>query len=605
MTDAKQPVDQPTETPSPIAVGGISNAAKMRSVVSAVVILAGVVFVALKSLPAYNETLRPEYDELAYLDLANGGAEAGGWLTFLPRCLSGEYREANRHPLYLLTLATFAERDPRFYPRAKLASWLIGLAATGILLLVVTRIAGPPGAVLVALLLGHNDLWLGMSYSVAVEMLLFALLASAWYCICFHPASLRAQTAAGTCLGLAFLTKATTLIVVLAYLLAQIWTNRIRVIRDRTTWVLLAAWLVVASPLLIRNVRVYGSPFFNVNSKYMWLDDWSEVKLADEDVIATQSAWRFVERNGAGTLLIRVFGGLLREASYLLTALSLFHDRVSIKAVLVGLVPLVIGLIGIRRLPNPLARAFTSLTVVGFLAALALHTPHASHPRFQLTLVPLLYATLSLEVISWLTALSHGRSAPRDSSASSAQKPEAQAREPGETSSLALRVSMPDKFSWIAIGVGAAIAAVSLAVGQSWARTWPPHMLQAHSLAEHELAMADWMADHLSPEDAVVLAGTDFSPYWYRKISGRVYEYPANPDVVTFENWSARRIVTCVVFDARRVPRWAADWQEMAHEPQPSAASERWVLKFESHSLRFYRRAVTRASRDLPPAQTP
>jgi hypothetical protein len=553
-----------------------------RTTARAVAVLAGVMFVALKSLPAYHETLRPEYDELAYLQLANDVAEAGGWSTFLPRCVSGEYREANRHPLYLLMLATIAERDPAFYPRAKLASWLIGLAATGILLLVVLRIAGSTGVVLVALLLGHNDLWLGMSYSVAVEMLLFSLLAPAWYWICFHPASIRAQVAAGACLGFAYLTKATTLIVVLAYLLAQIWTNRVQVARNRAAWALLAAALFVASPIVIRNVRLFGSPFFNVNSKYMWLDDWSDVKLADEDTIATQSLVRFVERNGAGTLLVRVFGGIVREASYLLTALSLFHDRVSIEAVAVGLVPLVIGLAGTRRLPNRAARVFTSLLVVGFLSALSLHTPHASHPRFQLTLLPLLYATLALEMASWLAVLGRSRSS--------------QAAPPAQES---------DEYSLIASGIGAVAALISMAVGQTWAQTWPPRLLDARPPSENELIMADWMAARLSPDDAVVLGGTDFSPYWYRKISGRVFEYPTNPDARTFVIWSARRTVTGVVLDTRRVPRWAADWSESSNDRSSGATVHRWVLEFESPPLRFYLRAVTPASRGLPPDRTP
>jgi hypothetical protein len=334
----------------------------------------------------------------------------------------------------------------------------------------------------------------------------------------------------------------------------------------------------------------------------MWLDDWSEVKLLDDDTIAQQSVARFVERNGLGALLIRAVGGLLREASYLLTSLSLFHDRVSIGAVLAGLIPLAIGLAGIRRLPAGPARTFTSLTVAGFLSALALHTPHASHPRFQLTLLPVLYATLSLEFVSWLAALSRGRQTQSSSSASPALKPEAQAREPNAEPALTLRVCVPNKVSWMAIGMGAVIAAVSLAVGQSWPQTWPPRLLDARPTTESEQLMATWLAAHLSPNDAVVLAAIDFSPYWYRKIPGSVFEYPPDSDAAAFGTWSARRNVTGVVVDARRVPRWAAAWPELAHEPRSATAGPQWVLEFESAPLRFYRRAFRPASQGLPPA---
>ena len=525
----------------------------------------GVAFVALKSLSAYHEHSRPVPDELAYLELANELAEAGGWRTFLQRCWTGDYREANRHPLYLLLLSAIAQRDPAFYAHAKLASWTIGLLTTAVILGLVARTSGPAASVCVAFLLGHNDLWVTHMSAVHVEMLLFALLLVAWSVMWFAPASVRWHVLAGVALGLAYLAKATAVIVWIAYGLALLVTRRVQAFRCRVAGCTLLAGLVVASPLLLRNVRVYGNPLYNVNSKYMWLDDWSQVRLIEESDLSEFSLGSFVRRHGVAALGTRVLHGLARESIFLCTALYPLNVRVSVETVAGGALLLVVAILGIGRLPGATIRVMTRLMVVGFLAALALHTPHGSHPRFQLTLVPVLYVTFALQL-----------------SASAAR--------------VVARVSdgrpRLNRVAGLVAATGACtLACISLTKGDEWSRTWPPRLLAVTQPSASELELAAWLESHLTDGDTLALAeGTPFSPFWYRKIPGRMVVCPAGLDSAAFESWSGRRRVTYAVLSLSQLPKWAVHWPGMSpSDPPESSANDGWKLEICVEPLCIYR----------------
>lgn len=580
----------PATTRSPVAAP--PNTGLARSIGGAIVLALGVAFVALKSLPEYNARPRPVYDELTYLELANDLAEAGGWRTFLPRSWSGDYREANRHPLYLLVLSSLAERDPSFYPRAKLASWLISVATTALVLAIVMRLAGAGGAVIVALMLGHNVWWLSHMPTIGVEMLLFAWLMLVWWFVAFRPDSTRWQTLAGACLGLALLTKGTALLVIAAFALAILLTRGLRAARSRSVWAFVLAWFVVSSPLLIRNVRVFGSPFYNVNSKYMWLDDWSQVLVYDDAEIEQQSLGRFIERRGVGELGMRVANGALRELSYLIADLCPLSDRLSWGAMLgldaqgrlwhagftaqtarawttfvFGVLIFVIGLVGIRRLPQPNGRAFSWLTVAAFLAALSLHAPHASHPRFQLTLVPLVYATAALQCAAWV-----------------------------------------GRFATPAGRAGVIIVAIVLAVTSIvWQRTldeaWPPRWFAVAAPPAAERELARWLAEHQTDRDVLALAPrSDFSPLWYTKIAGRTIGCPIGLDHAGFSEWTAKRGVTRIVLHAARLPEWANDWpREVAAGSESAETATDWELETRTGDIRLYRRVSRERNRDDEP----
>ncbi len=534
--------DQPAVPASP----------RWNAVAYALIAAACLALVALKSAAVYRERVRPELDELAYLELANDVAESGGWAAFLPNCLRGEYREANRQPLYLLTLGTWAERDPSFYPRAKLVSWWIGLATTAVILGIALRSAGPPGTVCVALLLAHNDLWLTHMATVGVEMLLFLWLTLAWLVLAHAGRSTARHAFAGILLGLAYWTKATALIAVLAYGVAVLATERHRIVRYAPAWSLLAAWIVVVAPLVVRNVELYASPFYNVNAHYMWLDDWSDVALVDEADIPSHTLWTFLDRRGAAVLALRALNGLARESAFLLTALGVRNERVSATALASGGLVLAIAALGLRRLPSPAARWFTGWTVFGFVAALALHAPHASHPRFQLTSLPILYCLAALE-LAGLAAARCGW--PRRAW----QSPRLHAALAGVVATLA---------------AVACLHATQAGGGQGW---WMP--VYEPPAAERELA--EWLREHVRAGETIAIAqDADFSPFWYTKMPQRGRGVPVRLSAESFETWAAGQGIRYAVIDRAHPPRWAASW---------SATSGGWLLEKQAGPLAVYR----------------
>jgi hypothetical protein len=259
--------------------------------------------------------------------------------------------------------------------------------------------------------------------------------------------------------------------------------------------------------------------------------------------------------------------GLAREGIFLCTALYPFNVRVSVETVACGALLLVVAILGIRRLPCASIRVLTRQMLAGFVAALALHTPHGSHPRFQLAMVPILYVTLSLQLDAWAT------------------------RAVERVSAGGRRLS---RAAGLLAATGAGMLAMfSLSTGDNWSRTWPPRLLAVTQLAASELVLTDWLEHHLTAGDTLALAeGMAFSPFWYRKIPGRVVVCPARLDTAAFESWAGRRQVTYAVVSLSRLPHWAANWPDL-NQPDSAGPStgEQWTLESCAGPLCIYRRS--------------
>ncbi len=82
----------------------------------------------LLGIHGINSALNPEaWDTTAYLGEANFIKNSGGLSNFLNLCFSGNYRQANQHPLFILLLVPFASTDISFFITAKLINLSIGL----------------------------------------------------------------------------------------------------------------------------------------------------------------------------------------------------------------------------------------------------------------------------------------------------------------------------------------------------------------------------------------------------------------------------------------------------------------------------------------------
>ena len=116
-------------------------------------------------------------DEEAYLVTASEITPSGGTTGFLKSLYSGEFSEANRHPLYLWLLSG----SPQF-GSGKFLSALIGLWTMGMELgLCLQRQLGWLRAGIVCVLLGANSAWGRFSVTVGCEVLMVGLVACVWF----------------------------------------------------------------------------------------------------------------------------------------------------------------------------------------------------------------------------------------------------------------------------------------------------------------------------------------------------------------------------------------------------------------------------------------
>ncbi|MHC5109328.1 MAG: tetratricopeptide repeat protein [Planctomycetota bacterium] len=235
-------------------------------------------------------------------DQLNLSATAGGQYPYLAEarrmadegCLA-YMGDRNRMPLYPAALSLVAHPDwPTFVDRA---SWF-AIITSGLMLVVIfgacMRFLDFGSAALVTVSCALLVFLTRVSF-VQAELLYYTLLACIWLLggrLLTGP-SWKLGAACGCLLGLAYLVKASALPMVLclaALLAAGGALGRVLKIGRsvqpagvRRKWpaiaMLFVGFLVVTAPYLTDNIRRYGVPFYNVNSRFfMWCDSWREAK---------------------------------------------------------------------------------------------------------------------------------------------------------------------------------------------------------------------------------------------------------------------------------------------------------------------------------------
>ncbi len=239
------------------------------------VLAAAALFLALASFNAVHNAY-PFFDDVEYLDLGNRIRAAGGPLQLWCDLWAGRFAESNRHPLYLALLGAFAHPDYSFHRQAQALTVALGLIALLSCWLMVRRHFGRAPAAATVLLLAAGKTFIECSSREWCEPLLVAFWALAIGAILdgADPAGPRSRWAwvrAGVWSGLAYLTKGTGIFIPVSLALTFLLRHRARALLDRRAWTFAAAFVLVASPLLVRNVRLYGSPLYNQNSRLLWI----------------------------------------------------------------------------------------------------------------------------------------------------------------------------------------------------------------------------------------------------------------------------------------------------------------------------------------------
>jgi hypothetical protein len=286
-------------------------------------------------------------DQGAFLITAREIHDSGGIGGLVATLFAGEFAEANRHPLYLALLSI----RPTF-EFGKGLSAAIGTLTLVLLTLLLGRKRGWQTAGVFAVLLATNSAFSQFSSTVVCDVLMLLLGGLIWL---LHlpqlealpesqavtPRRRMAQAAtAGGMLGLAWLTKGTGLVLLGGYLLWLLaaWLfseRRARAESDQlrgTTPVwrglgqiacVTLAFVIVAGPLLIRNVRRYNSPFHNINSLLLFADRYEDLEpMLRSGVTTGEAARNWLATHDAGDILRRELSGLIWELFIILRSLG-------------------------------------------------------------------------------------------------------------------------------------------------------------------------------------------------------------------------------------------------------------------------------------------
>jgi hypothetical protein len=355
-------------------------------------------------------------DEADYLRVAKEMESLPGGVKGLPAALfRGEFPEDNRHPLYPALLAGGSQ--VRINERPLLLKPTLLATSFGLFVVLATcvvgwKMFGPAVGGLSALLVAVNGAMIQASSLIACETMLVLLTTLGWYAFASSktPMSWRRALLVGALFGLAYLTKASALFPLLIIIGLTV-LNR----GDRPRWLAptltTLAFVVVASPLLTRNVVRYHNPLHSFNNKLLFAESYDS-GIAEPDLGTIGNLKRYLGRHTVKEIVVdRFMGGLIWEGFVLLRSLGPWPFDSG--RALFGTVFLVAALIGMTSvIGGKLRPTFLILWTAWFLLFFGWYQPIASGDRFLLPLVPPLTIAASLGVFCLVTALSGGSKNP-------------------------------------------------------------------------------------------------------------------------------------------------------------------------------------------------
>jgi 4-amino-4-deoxy-L-arabinose transferase-like glycosyltransferase len=363
--------------------------------------------------------LSPRYDEVSYLALARDYAHEGGFVPTIRCHLEARCKEDNRPPLYELMIAAVIDDSPAAYARAKLVSYGTALLLLAMVFVVVRRLFSPTVALgsVVALALmpalsdfsshvQHDTLYAAITFAAIFAMASWQARGVGWWLL------------TGALVGLAFLTKGSGHLLFLPLLGVSFYTHRWSLWRKPILYAAACGFVAVSFFLLVRNIKLAGSPFFNVNGRGIWLDKWQDVWALqlDPEWKRVGLGW-YLERHSMLQLVLKVLRGLGLTIGVSVYAAGIGFATPALRA-LAGVCVLVVAGFGVRRRWQD-GHKVEVLAVLStwmlFAAALSLATSGGPGPqaRYCFPYVTLLVPYFVAEVVERLWPWLEARAMPR------------------------------------------------------------------------------------------------------------------------------------------------------------------------------------------------
>jgi hypothetical protein len=258
-------------------------------------------------------------DQGAYLETATHVRNGEGFVSYGLDLFNPEkgfiHPENNRHPLYILMLSLFASENPIFFFKVKVVTLFISLVSLWYIFFLAKKMFGILVTMGGTLLLFTNRVFNYFSNTVACETLLLFFLLLAWYFIIkgFKRGS-RYLLIGGAFSGLAYLTKASAILIPIAFFISSVLLYRKDVFKKGALLLYFASFLLVSSPLLFRNIMEFGDPFYNINTtRLLW---------------EGSTPLRYLTEHPAGEILKGLCRGLYLVTPHILQDLSISHNLI-------------------------------------------------------------------------------------------------------------------------------------------------------------------------------------------------------------------------------------------------------------------------------------
>ncbi len=374
-----------------------------RAFTIAFMVLLSVTFLLI-GIYKIHEAVDPAYEDTgSFLEGALFIKEHGGVLNFIKLCLTGEYKIANQHPLYLLVLSPFATRNLSFFPEAQLATLLMGLVVVLVLFYVARNLFGDTAAKIASVLLIFNVAFLERSSSVDCEPLLILFVLLAWYFMIKGLNENRYWGWAGAAAGLAYMTKGPAILLLPIFAISNLLIFRLKILKNKYFWLFFASFLVASSPLIIRNLIVYGAPTYEtLNSHIFWVNSLREVS----DKYALSLNWHqhtfvttpmptlftYIQTHSYSEIIRRAVHGLMGESLLLLHSLDLLIVRSSWLSTFVSFLLSVLFLFGLVKGPDKRQVVYTLTAIAVFFLPFSWLFEVYGGVRYLTPLLPLILA---------------------------------------------------------------------------------------------------------------------------------------------------------------------------------------------------------------------
>ena len=143
-------------------------------------------------------------------------------------------------------------------------------------------------------------------------------------------------------------------------------------------------FLIVASPLLVRNAIRFGSPTYNVNSYLLWVDAYESPNALAEQMTLKEARSAYLASHTITDMLKREVTGLVWEAFIGLRTLGIapWSDA----RVLIGFPLFLLGLIGLSHAPRSASLVLVVWTITTW-GVMAWYVPIAAGDRFVMPLL--------------------------------------------------------------------------------------------------------------------------------------------------------------------------------------------------------------------------